>query len=136
MNDKSFVSMEMVQCPACDKLSRSGNLLMDKRVRPSLERETLTGFGLCAEHWRDGFITLIGCDPEQSGVGPTETTITPRQAYRTGEVVYLRREAWDRLFDVPFPANCPWVYVEDRVIQELKAFIAKHSNEGGESCPA
>lgn len=49
MNDKSHVSLERRVCLVCGTHFDTGSLLLDKRLRQSLERYTTTGWGLCAE---------------------------------------------------------------------------------------
>ena len=50
MNDKSHVSLERHVCLVCGVAYDTGSILLDKRLRQSLERYTTTGWGLCAEH--------------------------------------------------------------------------------------
>src|SRR5215467_9695541 len=69
MNDKSHVSLEQHTCLVCMKSYGTGALLLDRRLRATLEHHTLTGWGLCPEHQKmnqEGFVALIECDPEKS----------------------------------------------------------------------
>ena len=79
MNDKSHVSLERHVCLVCGTAFDTGSILLDKRLRASMERYTTTGWDLCAEHQKlsdDGFVALVECDPEsighQSGGGKAE----------------------------------------------------------------
>ena len=70
MNDKSHVSMEQHVCLVCGVAFDTGAILLDKRLRASMERHTTTGWGLCAEHQKladDDFVALVECDPQRSG---------------------------------------------------------------------
>ncbi len=50
MNDKSHVSLEQHVCLVCGKAFDTGAVLLDKRLRASMEHHTKTGWGLCPEH--------------------------------------------------------------------------------------
>ena len=61
MNDKSHVSLEQHVCLVCGKAFDTGTILLDKRLRASMEHHTKTGWGLCPEHQKladDGFVAL------------------------------------------------------------------------------
>src|SRR3546814_5168048 len=49
MNDKSHVSLEQHVCLVCGVAFDTGAILLDKRLRASLERHTATGWGLRSE---------------------------------------------------------------------------------------
>ena len=70
MHDKSHVSLEQHVCLVCGTAFDTGAVLLDKRLRASMERHTATGWGLCPEHRKladDGFVALVECDPQRSG---------------------------------------------------------------------
>ena len=50
MNDKSHVSLEQHVCLVCGAGFDTGTILLDKRLRASMERHTAIGWGLCPEH--------------------------------------------------------------------------------------
>ncbi len=109
MSTKSHVSLEQKVCPVCG-ITHSHNcaVLLDKRLRNSMERHTITGYGLCEEHDRlnqEGYIMLVAVV----------------EAKRTGEVAAIKREVFMQLFNVPAAhAQLPMVYVEPEVIEVLK----------------
>jgi hypothetical protein len=124
MAEKSHVSLEQKVCVVCGITYDTGSILLDKRLRQSLDRHTCTGTGLCPEHQRlydEGFVALIECDPEKSGNPAVGTLLKPAQAYRTGRVAYLRRETLDRVFNIPIQAELPYVFVEPGVIDKLQS---------------
>ncbi len=49
MNDKLHVSLEQHVCLVCGTAFDTGAILLDKRLRASMERRTATGWGLCPE---------------------------------------------------------------------------------------
>lgn len=89
MDDKSYVSLEQRLCLVCGTCFDTGNLLLDRRLRANMERHTVTGWGLCAEHQKladDGFVALVECDPRRSGSPAGDGRMKPEQAYRTGRL--------------------------------------------------
>ena len=88
MNDKSHVSLERHVCLVCGVAYDTGNLLLDKRLRASMERHTTTGWGLCPEHQKlsdDGFVALVECDPQRSG-SPSSRWSRRQRAERTASI--------------------------------------------------
>ncbi|HCL4034881.1 ATPase [Pseudomonas aeruginosa] len=127
MNDKSHVSMEQHVCLVCGVAFDTGAILLDKRLRASMERHTATGWGLCAEHQKladDGFVALVECDPQRSGSPASGGRVKPEQAYRTGRLAHLKREAFAQVFNVPIAADQPCVFVEPGVIEQLQTMTA------------
>ncbi|EMM5787315.1 ATPase [Pseudomonas aeruginosa] len=126
MNDKSHVSMERRVCLVCGTAYDTGSILLDKRLRASMELYTTTGWGLCAEHQKlsdDGFVALVECDPERSGSPAGDGRVKPEQAYRTGRLAHLKRKVFTELFNVPIAAEQPCVFVEPGVIEQLQAMV-------------
>lgn len=127
MNEKSHVSMEQRVCLACGACFDTGSLLLDRRLRASLERYTVTGWGLCGEHQKladDGFVALVECDPNRSGVSSGGGHINAEQAYRTGRLAHLKREVFTRMFNVPIAKEQSCVFVEPGVIEKLQAMVS------------
>jgi len=127
MEEKSHVSLEQRLCLVCGAVFDTGSLLLDRRLRASMERHTTTGWGLCPVHERlhsEGFVALVECDPQSSGVRSANGQLKPDQAYRTGRLAHLRREVFARVFDVTIAADQPMVFVEPGVIEQLQAMVA------------
>jgi hypothetical protein len=125
MNDKSHVSMEQHVCLVCGVAFDTGAILLDKRLRASMERHTVTGWGLCAEHQKladDGFVALVECDPQRSG--SPGGRLKPEQAYRTGRLAHIKRHVFAQLFNVPIEDRQPCVFVEPGVIEQLQAMVS------------
>lgn len=120
---KSYVSMEQHVCPVCGVAHDTGVVLLDKRLRDSMESHTITGWSLCPEHaklFEDGYIALIGCrTAPKKGDSPGDLD-------RDGRIARLRSEVWENVFDVPAPrmkdgSLWPYVAVESGVIDALSA---------------
>ena len=127
MNEKSHVSLEQHVCLVCGTRFDTGAILLDRRLRASMERHTATGWGLCPEHQKlsdDGFVALVECDPQRSGSPAGGGRVKPEQAYRTGRLAHLKREAFAQVFDVPIAADQPCVFVEPGVIEQLQTMTA------------
>lgn len=130
MTDKSYVSLEQRQCLVCGKLFDTGNILLDKRLRASMNQHTTTGAGLCAEdqqRYNEGYIALVECDPKRSGF--PQKSLNQRDAYRTGKIAHLRRTAFAELFGKLAAPHTPLVFVEPGVIDRLMEMSAEQPPE-------
>ncbi|MFT3813291.1 MAG: ATPase [Acidovorax sp.] len=126
MHDKSHVSLEQHVCLVCGQAFDTGAILLDKRLRASMERHTKTGWGLCPEHQKlfdDGFVALVECDPKRSGAA-AGGRLKPEQAYRTGRSAHLRRAVFAQVFNVPIDDKQACVFVEPGVIDQLASMVA------------
>ena len=124
MDDKSHVSLEQHLCVVCGALFDTGAILLDRRLRASLQRHTTTGWGLCPEHERlrsQGFVALVECDPQRSAARSADGRLKPDEAHRTGRLAHIRRVAFARVFDVPIDEQQAVVFVEPGVIERLQA---------------
>lgn len=127
MNDKSHVSLEQHVCLVCGSTFDTGSILLDRRLRPTMEHHTTTGWGLCPEHQRlssEGFVALVECDPLRSGLPSGEGSMKPEEAYRTGRVAHLKRSAFAKVFNVPITTVQPCMFVELGVIERLQSMVA------------
>ena len=123
MSTKSHISLEQKVCPVCG-ITHSHNcaVLLDKRLRNSMERHTVTGYGLCEEHDRlnqEGYIMLVAAKNPAD-----KATMQVGEARSTGEVAAIKREVFIQLFNVPAAqAQLPMVYVEPEVIEHLRQLM-------------
>lgn len=116
---KSYVSMEQKQCIVCGAIYDSGSILLDSRLIQSMERNTITGAGLCPEHqdlYDKGYIALVEATSPSHGAN-----IKPEDANRTGVICHLKREAADNIFNIELSKTIPMVFVEPGVIEKLNA---------------
>lgn len=119
MDDKSYVTLEQHRCVICGKDFNTGALLLDKRLRARFDMHTLTGMGLCPEHQKlydDGYVALVECDEQRSGLRPDAKTLRPEDAYRTGNIAHIRVSAWPNIFNSPVPTKddkvLPMVFID------------------------
>jgi hypothetical protein len=126
MMDKSYVTLEQAMCPVCGKVEDTGDLLLDRRLLPTFDHHTVTGYKLCAEHQKlhdDGYVALVATDPKKSTVTydkNNQPCLTPENAWRTGEIAHVRRSAWASVFNLPAPAT-PFIFCDSEVIAKLQA---------------
>jgi len=131
MNDKSHVSLEQHVCLVCGKAFDTGAVLLDKRLRASMEHHTKMGWGLCPEHQKlsdDGFVALVECDPQRSGSPMGAARMKPEQAYRTGRLAHVRRTVFTQVFNVSIKDEQACVFVEPGVIDQLQSMVAPAAN--------
>jgi len=123
---KSHVSIEQKKCPVCAKDFDTGAVLLDKRLRPSMERTTLTGWGFCPDCTKktdEGYIALVGVDESKSDKRP-DGNADPDQVWRTGDLFWIKNTAFVKVFNVPLTGkegiqlHMMWVTVD--VIEWLK----------------
>lgn len=98
--DKSYVSIETKICPVCGKEHETNSLLLDRRLRDTFEPKTATGYELCADDKSKkeaGYLALIACDETKSS--PDGSTIKFNDAFRTGEIIHIKREVAKKLFN-------------------------------------
>jgi hypothetical protein len=115
---KSYVSMEQKQCPVCGLIFDSGAILLDKRLRQSMKRNTVTGYGLCPEHqelFDKGYIALVEATSPSS-----EANLKLEEVNRTGKICHLKRSAADNIFNIKLPDKIPMIFVEPGVIDKLQ----------------
>lgn len=109
--DKSHVSMEQRQCIVCGCIYDTGAILLDKRLRKSMERHTVTGTGMCPEHQKlkdQGYVALIEADEKTKN--------------RTGRLIHLKADVWPDIFKEPAPTGgvC---YTDKAVCDMLEAIM-------------
>ncbi|PRG59009.1 ATPase [Burkholderia multivorans] len=127
MSEKSYVSIEQHFCVVCGSTFETGNILLELRVRPNLDRYTATGWGLCPEHQKladEDYVALVECDPQRSGLSADTERVKPGQVHRTGRVAHLKRHLFSRIFSVAASETEPFVFVEPGVIELLQSMSA------------
>ena len=125
MNDKSHVSMEQKICPICGvQHEHDCGVLLDKRLKQSMERFTTTGYGLCEEHSKlhqDGFIALVVIDESKSEF--ENGNLKPDKAFRTGEVLHLKREVAKDIFSDFEHVEMEFIYIDSEAANKIKGMV-------------
>jgi hypothetical protein len=111
--------MEKKVCMVCGQEYETNSILLDKRLRESMEKYTVTGLGACPKHQKladDGYIALVGAKPSKADSLRAEDT------ERTGELAHIKKDAFYRIFkNVKLdPNKFPMVFVESDVMDVLK----------------
>ena len=124
MSDKSYVSIEKKQCPVCGTLHDVG-ILLDRRLRNSMEQSTVTGYDLCPEHkelHESGYIAFIGV---ANNYHPQDNKGHVSDAPRTGEYIHMRRELAKQMIpNMPddYLAQ-PLVFIPQESIDQIKEIM-------------
>ena len=120
MSDKSYVSIEKKQCPICGTLHNVG-ILLDRRLRDSMEQFTVTGYDLCPEHkelHEKGFIALV-----VPAISPAEdVTHLKVETARSGKYLHIKREVLKNIL-VNVPAEhieLPMLFIEEDAFNWFK----------------
>lgn len=109
---KSYVSMESNQCPICLSLHDTGALLLDKRLKNSMESTTVTGHSICSEcqkHLDQDLIAFV----EVSNTTNAEM-LKDSEAKRTGRYAWVSKNA---LPDIP---DSPMLFCDIKVMDILE----------------
>ncbi|MFJ5398580.1 ATPase [Pectobacterium sp. CHL-2024] len=133
MNDKSHVSLEQRVCLVCGTTFDTGCILLDKRLRASMKQHTTTGWGLSTEHQRlfdEGYVALVECDPQRSGILSEERRLKPENAYRTGQLEHVKRTVSTELFSTEIADSQACVFVGPGVIELLQTMMCQTKELG------
>ena len=126
--EKSYVGMTQYVCPVTGQTWQGNEILIDRRLRKSLDRYNTVGMQVCPEVQEKidkGFIPLVVCDPEKSKI--TNGRTKPEDAYRTGEVIYMKKEAFFRVFNIE-KLDKHFAYIDPATrdyLEELKNNVEK-----------
>lgn len=100
---KSHVSLEKQLCIVTGKEFETNSILLDKRLKPSMDMYTTTGYGISPEvqeKFDEGYMAFIEIDVEKSDVD-SKGFVKPEGAFRTGALAYVKRELIERAFNFP-----------------------------------
>lgn len=116
-SDKSYVTLEQHLCPICGKAEDTGNLLLDRRLLPTFERKTVTGYGMCKDcaSKTEEYVALVGV---KNAPAQGSDLMKPEDADRTGDLMWVRRSVWSKLFNLPEPKVL--AFVDPQAIERLK----------------
>lgn len=121
-----FVGMQVMTCQVCGQEHSNGAaILLNKRLKPIKDEELKGGYHLCEEDQQkfdEGYIALIEVDPSKS-------RMEEGVFWRTGEVVYARREVAQSLFPTMDLEGHPLAHVEIGVIAHLRGMVEAMNND-------
>ncbi len=116
---ENYVRMATKLCPVCGiEHDHSDEILMNKWLREIQVDKTCTGWGLCKVHeklFQDGYIAMVAVSNTSTG-----ETLKQENALRTGEIMHLKREAFNNIFDVQIPDIQELVFIDPEVITLVK----------------
>lgn len=127
MKDKSYVAMEAKVCPVCTQQHQHDcGILLDRRLKETFDayKPTVTGWGLCEKcsNMMKEYYAIIVCDRDKSD------TTTLSGVYRTGEYLWIKQTAWDKVFtDQPVPPK-GLCFMDYRDAVKLKAVIPENQS--------
>ena len=116
--DKSYVTMEQKICTVCGKTEDSGAILLDKHLRERFDNNTITGYGLCKEHkelFDDGFIACVEATSDTQ-----KSTLKQENANRTGNIMHIKREAANNIFNTEIEPHIEMIFIQPGVIEKIQ----------------
>lgn len=124
MSEKSHVGMAFNICPICGE-KHSEAILLDTRMKNSLERENFMGYELCPEHkeMSKEFVALVEVEEEP------KQDAKLNEVKRTGGVAHFRRTVAAKVFDAEIPDDMPFVYVEKGMLDRLQSMVQPDDSE-------
>ena len=119
----NYVAMEKNVCEICGQIFDTGSILIDKRLKDLDEKKTVTGYGRCesCNELVEEYLTLVVVDESKSGASP-EGNIKQENAYRTGELIRVKRTAIDKIFDIgDEEKTLPIMFIGMEVAEHLRS---------------
>ena len=120
--EKDYVGLEQKVCPVTGKVFDSG-ILLDTRLKKTLPHKTVTGYEISPEvreKINEGYIALVGCDESKSDKLPNGN-ISPEGAYRTGAIMYIKKEAARQIFNTEITTE--FAFCDAKVIKYLENLV-------------
>ncbi len=118
---KSYVSLEAFIDPITgEKHNYGGGILLDRRVKDTLEHETITGYAYSEDTQSkidDGYIALVECEDQKDNI----QTLKVHEPLRTGTIVWMRKSVVDKVFNVPITTDM--VFIPKEVTKMLQDMI-------------
>lgn len=134
---KSHVSMAQHQCPICLVMHDTGEILLKRDLRPTLEPKTLTGSSPCPScqgRLDNDFIALIETRDANDGRSRAQLDIP-----RSGNFAFVKQKVFIQVFDVPVPDQ-RMAFIEPGILDKLRAMTEDGGTElpptGGQENPA
>ena len=137
MTDKSHVGMEQKVCHICGVTYDTGAILLDKRLRNSLDPKVVTGWGMCDECGAkigDDYIALVEVAEPPAWM---RDTLKPDEANRTGNIAWVKRHVFRAIFNRPDTGEndkpLSMVFVQPGLIEQLQQMENNRKQIEGDS---
>lgn len=118
---KSYASLENRVCPVCGvQHDNDCGVLLDTRLKDSMEHTTVTGYGMCKEHadlWEKGFVALVVINASKSNVGD-RANVVQEDVYRTGQIIHMAGYVFESMFN---QEKKPIVFIDEELAHQLEA---------------
>ena len=130
--DKFAVSLVNLACPICLGTSEAEIVLNTKLTKKAADEvkdlhNKTVGLGKpcadCKQQLDNGFIALVEVDSSKSGLTDEDTvsTLSQENAYRTGNMAWLKRDVANQLFKAEIKTDL--AFVQQGVIDSIKAMV-------------
>ena len=122
--EKSHVGMSAKICPVTGKQWEDGAILLDTRLKKSLDRINLTGYEICPEVKKQldkGFLALVVIDASKSDFLANDN-LKPEGAYKTGEIIYVRRAVANGIFSIDTSKH-DFTYISENAAIKIKKMM-------------
>lgn len=91
--EKSYVTLEQKVCRVTGKTYDTKSILLDKSMKNSFEKHTVTGWGFSPEveeKFKGGYVALVAIDIDRS-TKDSQGQVTLEGAHRTGSICYIKK---------------------------------------------
>ena len=135
--DKFAVSLVNLACPICLSTSESEIVLNTKLTKKAADEvkelhNKTVGLGEpcteCKQQLDNGFVALVEVDSSKSGLADEDTvgTLSQENAYRTGNMAWLKRDVANQLFKAEIKTDL--VFVQQGIIDAIKAMVENNED--------
>jgi hypothetical protein len=95
-------------CPICNEQTESGEILLDRRLKPSMEKYTPTGYGICEKHQKlvdEGWVFLLAVKEDDKD-------------YLLGTTAQIKKKVWKQM--CPDAPDQPVMRVSESFMKKLQ----------------
>ena len=119
---KSYVSLEKKICAICGHEHETNSILLDKRLKDSMEHYTVTGYDHCDDckgKLDDDYIALVEI---VNNPGKDKNVLRNEEAQRTGTIAWIRKPIAAQLFNRTI--TTPMAFVNHDIIEYLQSMAS------------
>lgn len=114
---KSHVGMETKVCQVCGIEYQTGAILLDTKLKDSLSRYTVTGYGICQEHSDTNYIHLVVVKNKEGDEG--DKFLSPSKANRVGPILSIKRDVIGKLIPSLEGSKLPLVFITEDTYKRI-----------------